>query len=272
MADLLSIYPPMVWVALLTTGLVVGLLAGLLGVGGGIIAVPVLLEVFASLGMPNDVIVPLAVGTAQSSILIAALVAAAAHWRAGTIDRRLVREWLPALVAGTALGLGLGPFAPAKLLTALFAAIAAGLGIKMALGDRVVLTRQPLSGPAAQLPPALVGALAAALGVGGGTLSAPVLSLFSFPIRHAVGAGSLFNLIIALPATLAFLIMDWQTPGRPADAVGDVAAFCVAALSLPALFVAPMAARWSSRVPVVLLRQAFALCLCAIAVRILLRP
>jgi uncharacterized membrane protein YfcA len=271
-ADLLSIYPLTVWVALLTTGIVIGLLAGLMGVGGGIIAVPVLLEVFAALGVPSDVIVPLAVGTAQASIVIAALVAAFAHWRAGTIDRRLVKAWLPALVVGTVLGLGLGPFAPAKLLIALFAAIAAGLGITMALGDRVVLTRQPLKGPAAQLLPALVGALAAALGVGGGTLSTPVLSLFSFPIRRAVGAGALFNLIISLPATLAFLAMDWQTPGRPPDAVGDVAAFCVAALSLPALFVAPMAARWSSRVPVVLLRQAFALCLCAIAVRILLRP
>jgi uncharacterized membrane protein YfcA len=140
-ADLLSIYPLTVWVVLLTTGIVVGLLAGLLGVGGGIIAVPVLLEVFAAFGMPDDVVVPLAVGTAQTSILIAALVAAFAHWRAGTIERRLVKEWLPALVVGTALGLGLGPFAPAKLLTALFAVIAAGLGIKMALGDRMVLTR-----------------------------------------------------------------------------------------------------------------------------------
>ena len=272
MADLLSIYPVSVWVALLTTGIVIGLLAGLLGVGGGIIAVPVLLEVFAATGVADPVIVPLAVGTAQTSILIASLTAAAAHWRAGTIDRRLVKEWLPALIVGTAFGLGVGPFAPAKLLTILFAAIAAGLGIKMALGDRAVLTKQPLKGPVAQLPPAVVGALAAALGVGGGTLSTPALSLFSFPIRRAVGAGALFNLIISLPATLAFLAMDWQTPGRPADAVGDVAAFCVAALSLPALFVAPVAARWSSRVPVVLLRQAFALCLCAVAVRILLRP
>ena len=272
MTDLLSIYPLTVWAVLLTTGIVIGLLAGLLGVGGGIIAVPVLLEVFAALGVADNMIVPLAVGTAQSSILAASLIAAAAHWRAGTIDRRLVKQWLPALVAGTALGLGLGPFAPAKLLTTLFATIAAGLGIKMALGDRMVLTKQALKGPAAQLAPAVVGALAAALGVGGGTLSTPVLSLFSFPIRRAVGAGAVFNLIIALPATLAFLVMDWHTPGRPADAVGDVAAFCVAALSLPALFVAPVAARWSSRVPVVLLRQAFALCLCAIAVRILLRP
>ena len=271
MADLLSIYPVTVWVVLLTTGIVIGLLAGLLGVGGGIIAVPVLLEIFAATGVPGPVVVPVAVGTAQTSILIASLMAAFAHWRAGTIDRTLVREWLPALIVGTALGLGVEPFAPAKLLTGLFAAIAAGLGVKMALGDRVVLSRHPLKGSVAQLPPVLVGAFAAALGVGGGTLSTPVLSMFSFPIRRAIGAGALFNLIISVPATMAFLAMDWQTPGRPPDSVGDVAMFCVAALSLPALFVAPVAARWSRRAPVVLLRRSFALCLCAIAVRIVLR-
>ncbi len=161
--------------------------------------------------------------------------------------------------------------APTKLLTILFAVIAASLGIKMAAGDRLVLSDHTPKGPAAQLPPTLVGALAAALGVGGGTLSTPVLSLFSFPIRRAIGAGALFNLVISAPATVAFLAMDWQTPGRPADSIGDVALFCVAALSLPALFVAPMAARWSSRAPVMLLRRSFALCLCAIAVRIVLR-
>ena len=217
MADLLSIYPVTVWVVLLTTGIVIGLLAGLLGVGGGIIAVPVLLEIFAATGVSGPVVVPVAVGTAQTSILIASLTAAFAHWRAGTIDRTLVREWLPALIVGTALGLGVEPFAPAKLLTGLFAAIAAGLGVKMALGDRVVLSRHPLKGPVAQLPPVLVGAFAAALGVGGGTLSTPVLSMFSFPIRRAIGAGALFNLIISVPATMAFLAMDWQTPGRPPE-------------------------------------------------------
>jgi uncharacterized membrane protein YfcA len=271
-AYLLSIYPLTVWAALLATGIVIGLLAGLLGVGGGIVAVPVLLEVFSATGVSSQLVMPLAVGTAQTSILIASLTAASAHWRAGTIDRALVREWLPALIVGTALGLVLGPFAPARLLTILFAIIAAGLGIKMAMGDRLVLSHRMPKGPAAQLPPTLVGALAAALGVGGGTLSTPVLSLFSFPIRRAIGAGAVFNLIVSLPASLAFLAMDWRAPGRPVDSIGDVALFCVAALSLPALFVAPMAARWSSRAPVVLLRRSFALCLCAIAVRIVLRP
>jgi uncharacterized protein len=267
-----ALYPLTACLILLATGVMIGLLGGLLGVGGGIIAVPVLLELFQSTGVAAEEIVPLSIGTAQASVLVASLLAAHAHWRAGTIDRGLVRQWLPGLLLGTAFGLILGPLAPASVLTGIFAAIAAGLGIKMALGPRLVLTQHPLRGAIAQLPAGLVGALAAALGVGGGTLSTPTLALFSFPVQRAIGAGALFNVIIAVPATIAFLSMGWQAPGRPADAVGNVALFCVAALSLPALFVAPIAARWSSRVPVMLLRQAFALCLCAIAVRILMRP
>jgi uncharacterized membrane protein YfcA len=134
------------------------------------------------------------------------------------------------------------------------------------------LTRHPLRGALAHVPPGVVGALAAALGVGGGTLSTPVLALFSFPVQRAIGAGALFNVIVAVPATIAFLSMGWHAAGRPADAFGDVALFCVAALFLPALFVAPVAARWSTRMPVMLLRYGFALCLCGIAVRILMRP
>jgi uncharacterized membrane protein YfcA len=270
-ADLFSAYPPGVWAALLTTGVVIGLLAGLLGIGGGVVAVPILLEIFEAVGVTPSIAVSLAVGTAQASILVASVTAVAAHWRAGTIDGTLVRSWLPALAFGTALGLVLGPFAPPRLLTVLFAAVAAGLALKMAAGDRLVLVRQPPNGPLSHISPTIVGGLAAAVGVGGGTLSTPVLALFSFPIKRAIGAGALFNLIVALPATLAFLLIDRDAPGRPVDALGDVALFCVATLSLPALFVAPAAARWSRRMPVALLQRLFALCLAAIAVRLLLR-
>jgi uncharacterized membrane protein YfcA len=268
---LLSTYPPGAWAALLATGVLIGLLAGLLGVGGGIVAVPVLLEIFEFTGVAEPLAVPLAVGTAQASILIASVTAAGAHWRAGTIDSELVRSWLPALILGAAVGLALGPAVPTRVLTALFAVIAAGLAIKMAAGDRLIIGHRQPEGLLSYIPPALVGGLAAAVGVGGGTLSTPALALFSFPLKRGIGAGALFNLVIAIPATVVFLLMDRNTLGRPVDALGDVALFCVATLSLPALFVAPIAARWSARAPVSLLRRLFALCLAVIAVRLLLR-
>lgn len=271
METLIAAYPPAAWAALLATGIVIGLLAGLLGVGGGIVAVPILLEIFEFMGISRSLAVSLAVGTAQASILIASTTAAAAHWRAGTIDHELVRSWLPALMVGAIIGLAVGPQVPSQMLTTLFAVVAAVLAVKMAAGDRLIIGQRAPRGLLSQVPPAMVGGLAAAVGVGGGTLSTPVLTLFSFSIKRAIGAGALFNLVIAVPATLVFLAMDLDTPGRPGDALGDVALFCVATLSLPALFVAPIAARWSSRAPVSILRRLFAFCLAVIAVRLLLR-
>jgi uncharacterized membrane protein YfcA len=154
---------------------------------------------------------------------------------------------------------------------ALFAASALALALKLGAGDRLVIAHTLPQGPLGQVPPAIVGALASAVGVGGGTLSTPVLSLFSFPIRRAISAGALFNLVIAAPATMFFLTHDLGAPGRTTDAVGDVALSCTIALSFPALFVAPIAARWSAHAPVGLLRRLFALCLAAVAIRLLLR-
>jgi uncharacterized membrane protein YfcA len=169
------------------------------------------------------------------------------------------------------LGLVLSVFAPAKLLTGLFAGIAAAPAVKMASGERLVLARAPLKGLPGHLLSLIAGLLASAVGVGGGTLTTLVLSLFSSPIKRAIGAGAQFNLVISVPATLFFPTADLGTPGRTVDALRDVALFCGAALSLPALFVAPVAARWSARAPVTVLRRLFALCLGAIALRLLLR-
>jgi uncharacterized membrane protein YfcA len=270
-SELISTYSPTVCLVLLSTGTLIGLLGGLLGVGGGVIAVPVLLELLPLVGVAEPLVLPMAIGTAQANILLASLIAAHAHWRGGTIDRVLVRAWLPALGVGTCVGIVLGPLAPSKALTAVFAVVAAALALKMAAGPRYVLSHQQPKGFAAHLAPGLVGVLSAAVAVGGGTLSTPVLSLFSFPIHRAIGAGALFNILVALPATASFLVSGTTLPGRPIDAVGEVALFCVATLSFPALFVAPMAARWSARAPLTLLRRLFAFCLGAIALRLLLR-
>lgn len=174
---------------------------------------------------------------------------------------------MPALLTGTLIGLVLGSFAPASLLIAVFASIAAALAVQLLTGDRLAL--RPWTGALSQLPPILVGVLASAVGVGGGTLNTPVLSLFSFPIKRAIGAGALFNLVISLPATAFFVAHDLGRAGRPADTLGDVSLVCLAALSLPALAVAPIATRWSGHASAVLLRRLFAACMALIALRLL---
>lgn len=257
--------------ALLIAGLLVGVIGGLLGIGGGVIAVPLLLELLAGSGMAETDRTAVAVGTAQAAILLTAISAARAHATAGSIDRPLLRAWAPAVLGGAVLGLALAPAVPPTVAQASFGAVALLLGLQLLVGGRRQLAESPPPPPLGWLPPGLVGLLASALGVGAGTLSGPVLGLLGVPLGRAVGAGAAFNLVVAIPATLGFMAIGLGRPGLPADAIGYVSLGATALLAAPAMLVAPAAARLAGRLPLPLLRRLFALCLLAIAARVLWR-
>jgi uncharacterized membrane protein YfcA len=141
--------------ALLAAGLGTGVLSGLLGIGG-VVIVPVLLELYGATDVPTELQAPLAIGTSHAAVLLASVSAVVAHARAGRVDWALVRAWLPAMIAGAVAGLALARVAPGAVLVAVFALVAALLGLSLLAGER------------AALPPGGVGLLAAALGVGGG--------------------------------------------------------------------------------------------------------
>lgn len=253
--------------ALLAAGAGAGLLSGLLGIGGGVVIVPVLIEIFAGAGLEPAAQAPLAIGTAHAAVLLASISAALAHARAGRIGMPLLRAWLPPMLLGALAGLALAAVASADLLFAGFAVVMSLLGLVLLVGERHVLAPEPPSGAAGTVPPALVGALAAALGIGGGTLSGPVLALFSVPLVRAIGVGSVFNIAVAAPSTAAFVLTGLRARGLPFGTIGYVGLLPLLALTLPALWVAPWAARLAPRLPVRLLRRIFAFCLLAIAAR-----
>jgi uncharacterized membrane protein YfcA len=257
--------------ALLAAGAGAGILGGLLGIGGGVVIVPVLLEVFAAEGLAAELRAPLAIGTAHAAVLLASISAARAHARAGRVDGTLLRNWLPPMLAGAAAGLALVHVVSPELLVAVFALVAMLLGVSLLAGERAALAERLPPPPLSAAPPALVGLLAAALGVGGGTLSGPTLSLFSMPLVRVIGAGAVFNIAVALPATLAFVWSGLGESALPPGTLGYVTPLPLLALTVPAFLVAPWAARLGVRLPVRLLRRLFALCLMAIAARMSLR-
>lgn len=271
MTGFITAYDLWTVLVLLAAGVAIGLVGGLLGIGGGVIAVPVLLEVFAGTGIPDSERTALAVGTAQAAILLSSLSAAWAHTSAGSIDRQVVRAWMPAMLVGASFGLLLAPYAPPPVSIATFAAIALMLGAKMLTGGRVVAALAPPRPLVGWLPPAGIGLLSAALGVGAGTLSGPVLDLFSVPLSRSVGAGAVFNLAVAAPAVFGFAILGIGRTSLGSDAVGYVSLSATVLLSIPAMIAAPAAARLSGRLSPPLLRGLFACCLFLIAIRLLLR-
>ncbi|WP_439596146.1 sulfite exporter TauE/SafE family protein [Falsiroseomonas sp.] len=268
MMQALASYSPAAAVMLALAGAVIGAIGGLLGIGGGVVAVPVLLEVFARRGLAPEQVLPLCIGTAHLVVALAALPAAWGHARGGRLDFGVLRAWTPAVLGGGLIGLLLAHALPPALSTGLFAGLVALLALRMGLASGFVLAPAPPAPPLGLVPPALVGGLAAALGIGAGTLSGPVLGLFRVPLARAAGAGAVFNLAVAAPATLAFAL---AAPARLPDAVGEVALGAAALLALPAMLVAPLAARLSGRLREALLRRLFAAGLALIALHVLLR-
>jgi uncharacterized membrane protein YfcA len=258
--------------AILALGLAggaIGAVGGLLGIGGGVIAVPVLLEVLAGMGVPAAQRLPGAVGTAHLVVALAAAPALWGHARGGTLDRAILRAWLPLLACGGVAGLVVARSVPPAVALVTFAAVVALLAAQMLAGPRLRIARELPRGAGRVLPPTLVGVLAAALGIGAGTLSGPVLGALGVPLSRAVGAGAAFNLAVAAPAALVAALSAAPQADMPADAVGQVALVAAALLALPAMAVAPLAARLSARLPDAALRALFVATLLLIAARVL---
>jgi uncharacterized membrane protein YfcA len=271
MIDLFSSFGLGPLLVLLAAGVGIGLIGGLLGIGGGVVAVPILLEVFGTRALSDVDRSALAIGTSQAVILLSSLAAVWAHGMGGRIDAAILRAWTGPMILGALIGLVLAPFTPPSLSLTGFAVIALLLGAKMLLGDRVVLADELPKGPRAWISPLLIGLFSADLGVGAGTLTGPVLGLFRVPLKRVVGAGAAFNLAVAFPSMIAFIVMGLGRPGLPVDAIGYVSVGATTLLAVPAMLAAPAAARLAGRMSPRLLGIIFALCLFAIAARLVYR-
>jgi len=219
--------------ALLGTGALGGLLAGLLGVGGGIVIVPALDYVFGLLGVDAAARMHVAVATSLATIIPTAISSSRAHARRDAVDRELAAAWAVPIMLGAGLGALLAARARSSVLTAIFGVVAFAVAVKMMLpfGDWRLGARVPRGWRSALLP-AAIGLVSSLMGIGGGTVSVPVMSLYGEPIHKAVGTAALFGLLISVPGTLGFLLAATHA-GPPWGTVGLV--------NLPAVFlIAPM--------------------------------
>lgn len=256
---------------LLIAGAVGGLLAGLLGVGGGIVLVPILYHIYTGLGMTAELAMPLSVGTSLSTIIFTSLMSARSHHRRGNIDLSLIRLWAPWIILGVALGTTLGSIVPGATLKTLFG----GLLTVVALHMFWTVLRKPRIAdhlPSRPIQSAIaggVGSLASMLGIGGGTLVVPILNLFDYPIHRAVGSASLVGFIISVPATLGYIYSGWQAPNLPVGSTGYVNWLAFALLVPATMSFAPLGARLCHRLDVPRLKQVFSVFLLLIGLKML---
>ncbi len=240
----------------LVAGIVAGFLAGLLGIGGGIIIVPALLVALAATDTGGAVIMHVAVATSLATIIPTSLSSSRAHWRRQSVDVALARRWAPAVFLGACAGVLVADRLHSDTLTAIFALMAVLFGVKMWLPlDEVVLRDAvPRSRTALSLPFA-IGGLSTLMGIGGGTFGVTVLSLFNQPIHRAVGTAALLGFAISVPATVGYVLAGWDEPGRPPLSLGYVNLVAVGLIIPATILMAPLGAavahrlsrRWLSR-------------------------
>lgn len=261
-------------VALLAVaGVAAGVLAGLLGVGGGIVLVPVLDLAFGAAGVPEAVRMHLAVGTSLASIVPTALSSARAHRERGGIDPAVARAWSLPIALGAALGAWLASRVGGEVLSLVFAAVALVAGLRM-IGGSGAAGGGPDRAPARARwwpLPGVIGAISAMMGIGGGTLSVPVLSALGLPVHRAVGTSAWFGLWIALPAAAGFAWLGRGVPGLPAFSAGYVNLLALAVLLPATVLAAPLGARIAHSLSKRQLSIAFGVFLLVSALRMLYR-
>jgi uncharacterized membrane protein YfcA len=251
---------------LLLLGAVTGFLAGLLGVGGGMLLVPFMTFLLAQRGVEASLAVKMAIATSGATILFTSLSSLTAHHRHGFVRWPLVWRLVPGIVVGgLAAGGGAVALVKGQVLGLVFAAFNVVMAARMLRGSDALAGRA-LPGTIGLLGAgAGIGFMSGLLGAGGAFLSVPFMTWCSVPLRHAVGTSAALGFPIAVAATTGYIIGGWGLPAALPGAFGLLYLPGVMVVALASVSTAPLGARAAQRMPVQRLRRLFALLLFALA-------
>jgi uncharacterized membrane protein YfcA len=238
-------------VAIMGAGVVTGLLAGLLGVGGGAVIVPVLFEVFRVLGVPELVRMQLCIGTSMAIIVPTALRSYWAHRAKGLVIPGVLRSWALPAVTGVAVGSIAAALAPAGVFKLAFVLIAGIIAAKLLVGREEWVLAHDMPGRFAMSGwGSLIGLASSLMGISGGSLGTIVLTLYGKPIHNAVATSAGLGVPITIAGTLGYALAGLQhQPALPPLSVGFVSMIGVAMIAPVSSFVAPFGARLAHALP-----------------------
>ncbi len=266
MPDLSDLLPMLA--LLLAIGAFAGLVAGLLGVGGGIILVPAFYYAFAGLGYEGPDLMQVCLATSLATIIVTSLRSVLAHHRKGAVDWPVLKGWAP----GIAIGAVLGVLAVAQLRTpvlqAIFGCLALVVAVYLGLGrtEWRLGKAMPAGAGRAALSP-LVGFLSVLMGIGGGSFGVPLMSLYGMPIHRAVATAAGFGVVIAVPSVAGFLLTAAEAP--PPYTVGSVNLPAFAVIIAMTLVTAPWGVKLAHAMDPKPLKRVFAVFLALVALNML---
>ena len=257
---------------LLGAGVVSGLLAGLFGVGGGAVMVPVLYQLFGVIGVPDALKMQLAVGTSLAVIIPTSIRSFAAHRARGAVDMALLKAWAAPVIGGVLLGSWLASFAPPAVFKLVFVFVAFATAIKLGFGKTSWKIADDIPAePGRSIIGVVTGLLSALMGIGGGSIVNLVMSFCNQPIHRSVATASGVGVLISIPGAIGYMVAGWSKMGElPPLSVGFVSLIGAALIMPTSIWVAPIGARLAHSLPKRTLEIAFAAFLALMGLRFLI--
>jgi len=255
--------------AYLGTGVCAGLIAGLLGVGGGVVVVPALVWIFSGAGFAAEWSFHLAVGTSLATLIGTGSASAYSHHRRGAVRWDLVRILAPWLVIGAWIGSAMAGLLDAIWLRRIFGLFQLYVGLDMLFKHTQGEARNLPSRPRIGLVATGIGSLSALLGIAGGTLTVPFLTRSGLDIRRAVATAAACGPSIAVAGLLGFVVVGWEREGLPPGSTGFVYWPAVAGILLASMPSAPIGARLAHTFPLPVLKRIFAMLVLIVAAKLL---
>lgn len=249
-------------------GIVAGLAAGLLGVGGGLIIVPVLIYAFASLGFSSDVLTHMAVGTSLATIIITSAGSVYQHHKKGAVLWSVLTWFALGLALGALLGATLADVLHGRLLQILFGGFAILIAVQMAAGFKPKASRELPGNLGLTFTGGLIGVVSAIFGIGGGSLSVPFFTWCNVKMQQAVGTSSAGGMPIAVAGAVGFMVTGWDEP-VPEFSIGYVYVPALIGIALTSVIFAQVGARLAHRLPAATLKKIFAGLLVAVGIKLL---
>ncbi|EAQ07233.1 MULTISPECIES: sulfite exporter TauE/SafE family protein [Yoonia] len=253
---------------LLVVGAFAGVLAGLLGVGGGIVLVPAFFYVFSVLGFDSPQLMQICLATSLATIIVTSVRSLLAHHRKGAVDWAILKSWAPGIAIGAVIGVMVAASLRSGTLQVVFATLAATVAIYITFGKSHWRLGPVMPGGIlrAVLSP-VIGFLSVLMGIGGGSFGVPIMTLFNVPIHRAVATAAGFGVIIATPSVAAFMLIDIAVaPPFTIGAVNLVAFVLVIAMTL---ITAPWGAALAHRTDPIRLKRVFGAFLILVALNML---
>ena len=262
---------PLLIVELALIGTGTGFLAGLLGIGGGMIMVPFLTIILANKGYPADYTVKMAVATSLATIAFTSLSSVRAHHKRGAVLWPVVKVLAPGILVGSALGAQVAHALPGRMLGVLFAIFVAFSATQMFLNRKPQPSRT-LPGPAGTFAVGnVIGLLSSLVGAGGAFVSVPFMTWCNVKIHDAVGTSAALGFPIAVAGTIGYIYAGLGLPRMPAGSIGYLYLPGLVIISLASMLMAPLGARTAHRMDIQPLKKLFALVLYCLAAYFLLR-